>query len=123
MIWVLVALGGGAGSVLRYGVGRLVVHYLGAPSVWGTFAVNVTGSFTLGLFITLASEQFVTAPELRGLIAIGLLGGYTTFSTLSLESIQLLQSGEVAKAGVSLLGNLVLGLTAAYLGVLAGKAV
>ena len=109
--------------MLRYGVGRLSIHYLGPASVWGTFAVNVTGSFALGLFITVALERFAIPVEMRALIAIGFLGGYTTFSTLTFESIQLLQSGEVAKAGLSLLGNLVLGLTAAYLGVLAGKAV
>ncbi len=123
MIWLLVALGGGAGSVLRYGVGRLSIHYLGPTSVWGTFAVNVTGSFALGFFITLTLERLAVPVEMRALIAIGFLGGYTTFSTLSFESIQLLQNGELFKAGLSLLGNFILGLTAAYVGVMAAKAI
>ena len=123
MIWVLVALGGGVGSVLRYGVGRLSVHYLGPTSVWGTFLVNVTGSFALGFFIALALERVAIPAQVRALIAVGFLGGYTTFSTLSLESIQLLESGETLRAVGSLLGNLVLGLLAAYLGLLLGRAV
>jgi CrcB protein len=121
LIWVLVALGGGAGSVLRYGVGRLSVHYLGPTSVWGTFLVNVTGSFALGLFIALALEKFAIPVQLRALIAVGLLGGYTTFSTFSLESVQLLESGQLLRAAASLLGNLALGLAAAYLGLLLGR--
>lgn len=123
MIWVLVALGGGVGSVLRYGVGRLSVHYLGPTSVWGTFLVNVTGSFALGFFIALALERVAIPAQVRALIAVGFLGGYTTFSTLSLESIQLLESGETLRAMASLLGNLGLGLLAAYLGLLLGRAV
>ena len=122
MIWVLVALGGGVGSVLRYGVGRLSVHYLGPASVWGTFLVNVTGSFLLGLFIALSLERLTIPVQVRALIAVGLLGGYTTFSTLSLESIQLLESGELLRAVSSLVGNLALGLAAAYLGLLLGRA-
>lgn len=109
--------------MLRYGAGQLSVHYLGPASVWGTFAVNVTGSFALGLFITLALERFAIPVEVRGLIAIGFLGGYTTFSTLSFETIQLMQSGEPLRAGISLFGNLAIGLAAAYLGVALGRAV
>ena len=109
--------------MLRYGVGQLSVHYLGPTSVWGTFLVNVTGSFALGFFIALALERVAIPAQVRALIAVGFLGGYTTFSTLSLESIQLLESGETLRAVGSLLGNLVLGLLAAYLGLLLGRAV
>ena len=123
MIWILVALGGGVGSALRYGVGRLSVHYLGPTSVWGTFLVNVTGSFALGFFIALALERLAVPAQVRALVAVGFLGGYTTFSTLSLESVQLLESGETLRAVGNLLGNLALGLLAAYLGLLLGRAV
>ncbi len=123
MTWLLVALGGAAGSVLRYGVGRLAVAYLGPTTVVGTFAVNVTGSFALGLFLGLALDRTTIPIHLRSLLAIGFLGGYTTFSTLSFESIRLIESGDVLKAGASVLGNVVLGLAAAYLGLVLGKAV
>ena len=123
MTWLLVALGGATGSALRYGVGQIAVHYLGPSTVLGTFLVNITGSFFLGLFVTLALQRVAIPVELRGLIAIGFLGGYTTFSTLSFETIGLLESGEALRAGASLMGNLVIGLAAAYLGILLGRAV
>ncbi|MFQ6030807.1 MAG: fluoride efflux transporter FluC, partial [Dehalococcoidia bacterium] len=74
MIWLLVALGGAAGSVLRYGAGQLAVHYLGPGSVMGTFAVNVSGSFLLGFFLTLALDKIAVPVDLRGLITVGFLG-------------------------------------------------
>ena len=125
MIWLAVALGGATGSVLRYGAGRLAINYLGPDTVMATFAVNVSGSFALGLFYALAAERTPLPGEtqalIRALIGIGLIGGYTTFSTFSFETIRLLESGELTRAGVSVLGNLVLGLAAAYLGILAAR--
>ena len=121
MAWLLVALGGAGGSVLRYGVARLAASYLGPTTVMGTFIVNVTGSFLLGLFIALALEKASLSGNLRALVAVGFLGGYTTFSTLSLESVRLVEDGELLRAAASILGNLVLGLAAAYIGLLVGR--
>ena len=122
MTWLLVALGGAGGSVLRYGVGRIAVAYLGPSTVMGTFVVNVTGSLALGLLIGLTLERTALPLHLRSLLAIGFLGGFTTFSTLSLETIRLVEAGEVLKAGLSVLGNVFLGLAAAYIGLLLGRA-
>ncbi len=121
MVWLMVALGGAAGSVFRYGAGRLAVDYFGATTVPATFFVNITGSFALGLFVTLAATRFSIPLEYRGLIAVGLLGGYTTFSTLSLEAVQLAESGEVFRAGAVVAANIAVGLIAAYLGILAAR--
>ena len=123
MTWLLVALGGAGGSVLRYGVGRMAVAYLGPTTVMGTFLVNVTGSLALGFFMGLALERSIISVNLRSLLAIGFLGGYTTFSTFTFESLRLVEDGELFKAVVSVLGNVVLGLCAAYLGILLGRAV
>jgi CrcB protein len=125
MVWLMVALGGAAGAVLRYAVGRLAIAYLGPSTVLGTFLVNVTGSFILGLFITLALERSPVPVNTRLvlMIAVGLLGSYTTFSTFSFESIRLIESGYVLRAGGSILGNVVVSLGAAYLGILLGRAV
>jgi CrcB protein len=123
LTWVLVALGGAGGSVLRYGVGRMAVAYLGSTTVMGTFLVNVTGSLALGFFMGLALERSIIPVNLRSLLAIGFLGGYTTFSTLTFESLRLVEDGELFKAALSVLGNVVLGLGAAYLGILLGRAV
>jgi CrcB protein len=125
MTWLMVALGGAAGSLLRYAVGRLAIAYLGPSTVLGTFLVNVTGSFVLGLLITLALERAPVAlnSRLLLLIGVGLLGSYTTFSTFSVESIRLIESGYMVRAGLSILGNVALSLGAAYLGILLGRAI
>ena len=106
---------------MRYGVGRLAATYLGSPTLLDTFFVNVSGSFALGVFLTIALERAAVPVEIRGLIAVGLLGGYTTFSTLTFEAVRVAESGEVLKAGLSIAGNMVTGLLAAYLGVLAAR--
>ena len=122
MIWLLVAAGGAAGSLLRYGIGRVAVHYLGAGTVVGIFAVNITGSFALGFFLGYILQRAEIPAEVRAMIAVGLLGGYTTFSTLSYDTVRLLEAGEFYRAGVNILGSLALGVIAAYLGILAGRA-
>ena len=123
MIWVLVAVGGAAGSVLRFAAGRLAIQLYGTETVWGTLFVNVTGSFALGFFLAYALQRGEISADIRAMVAIGLLGGYTTFSTLSYDTIRLLESGELGRAGINMLANLVIGLTAAYLGILSGRAV
>ena len=123
MTYLLVALGGAAGSLLRYGIGRLTIHYWGTGTVVGTFIVNITGSFALGFFLGWALQRNDLPAEVRAMIAIGLLGGYTTFSTLSYDAVRLLESGEALRAAVNIGGNLVIGLAAAWLGIVAGRAV
>ena len=121
MIWFMVGLRGAAGSVLRYGAGRLAVSYWGPSTVLDTLFVNLTGSFALGLFMALVLEIMAVPTEYRARVAVGLLGGYTTFSTMSFEAVQLAESGELFRAGASVVGNVVLGLLAAYLGILAAR--
>ena len=123
MIWLLVAVGGAVGSVLRYGVGRLAAYCLGADTLAGTLAVNVAGSFALGLLATVFISRTDWPLEIRAMATVGLLGGFTTFSTLAYDGVRLLSNGEYARAGLSIAANLVVGLTAAYLGVLVGRAV
>ena len=121
MVWLLVAAGGAAGSVLRYGAGRLAAHFLGAETVAGTFAVNVIGSFALGVLATVFITRSDWPPELRAMLTVGLLGGFTTFSTLAYDGVRLVSSGELGRAGISVAANLVVGLAAAYAGVLVGR--
>ena len=120
-IWLAVAAGGAIGSMFRYGIGQLTINLLGAPTIVSTLAVNVSGSFLLGLFYTLCNDRIVTSIEIRVLIGVGLIGGYTTFSTFSFETIRLLESGESIKALANISGNLLLGISAAYIGIYIGK--
>ena len=121
MVWLLVAVGGAAGSVLRYGTGRLAAHWLGADTVAGTFAVNIIGSFALGLLATLFITRIGLPAELRMMATVGLLGGFTTFSTLAYDGVRLLSGGEYARAGLSIAANVIVGLAAAWLGVMAAR--
>ncbi len=123
MVWLLVAIGGAAGAVLRFGIGRLAGQMLGPGTLWGTLFVNVTGSFALGFFLALSLQRSEIPADVRAMVTIGLLGGYTTFSTLSYDTIHLLESGEVVRAGMNIIANLAIGLTAAYLGLLSGRTI
>ena len=123
MIYLLVAAGGAAGSVLRFAAGRLAIQLLGAGTVWGTLFVNVTGSFALGFFLAYALQRGEISADVRAMVAIGLLGGYTTFSALSYDTIRLLESGDLGRAGINIVANLVVGLAAAYVGILSGRAI
>ena len=120
-LWLAVAAGGAIGSMFRYGIGQLTINLLGAPTIVSTLAVNVSGSFLLGLFYTLCNDRIVTSIEIRVLIGVGLIGGYTTFSTFSFETIRLLESGESIKAVANISSNLLLGIGAAYIGIIKGK--
>ena len=123
MSWLMVAAGGAAGSVIRYGVQRLAIHYGAQGTVLATLSVNISGSFALGFVVTLILERISVPADVRTLVTVGFLGGYTTFSTLSFETVQLLDNGEVWRASWSLMANVVLGLGVAYMGVLLARAV
>ena len=122
MIWLLVAIGGAAGSVLRYAANRTAAHYFGPDTVVGIFAVNVVGSFALGFLATVFIQRSGLPIELRAMATVGLLGGFTTFSTLAYDGVRLLSGGEYLRAGVSLAANVVIGLAAAWLGVVVARA-
>lgn len=113
----LVALGGGAGSVLRWSVASLAQRLtLGAAMPWGTLVVNVIGSFAIGALLALAEERGALAPEMRLLLVTGVLGGFTTFSAYSAETLALLRSGHGALALLYGAGSVLLGVGAAWAG-------
>lgn len=115
--FLLVALGGGAGSVLRWSVSSLAQRLTpGAALPWGTLAVNVIGSFAIGALLALADERGALAPEMRLLLVTGVLGGFTTFSAYSAETLALLRAGHGALALLYGAGSIVLGVGAAYAG-------
>ena len=117
-----IAVAGAFGALARYGLEGLVSDRAHGAFPWGTFVVNISGSFLLGLVFVLMTERTVVDPWLRSSLTIGFLGAYTTFSTLSLESYRLLEDGALGLALANTLGSLAAGLTAVYLGVVAGRA-
>jgi fluoride exporter len=117
-------VGGGIGSVFRYAVTLLVTQRFGPGFPWATFAINVTGSLIIGIVFELSQTRaFGVTPLVRLFLMTGVLGGYTTFSTFSLDMVTL--AGE--RAGLLALGyaagSVILGFAAAYLGIVAARAV
>lgn len=119
MIWLQVALGGALGSVLRFWLAGFVEHRAGAP-FWGTLAVNVVGSFLIGLLGNLRANG--PTEITRYLFMVGVLGGFTTFSTFSLQTVELLQEGSTALALVNVALSLILCVLGAWLGATCGVA-
>lgn len=118
----LVALGGAIGSVLRWAVVLLATYRLGPGFPWGTMAVNLAGSFTIGLVAELAAGGSLSPPA-RIFLATGILGGFTTFSAFSLETLLLTRDGLPVSAFAYAIGSVVLGLGAAYLGTVLARVV
>ena len=95
---LLVAVGGGLGTALRYGVGRWAIALMGPGFPFGTFAVNIIGGFAMGLLAGWLARFSDGGEELRLLLGVGVLGGFTTFSAFSLEVYNMITRAEVALA-------------------------
>ena len=112
-----VALGGAAGSVLRYLIGVVMVARLGALFPWHTLAINIAGSFAIGIVMELGQTQALgVTPPARTFLAVGILGGFTTFSSFSYETLALLGRGAGGAALTYASGSVVLGVLAAFAG-------
>ncbi len=120
---LFIGAGGFLGAIARYIVDARLTAYTGGTLPWGTFAINMSGSFLIGLLFVLMTERAALPAELRGPLMIGFLGSYTTFSTLALESWRMLQDGAWLTASVNLAGSLLLGLVAVIAGVAIGRAI
>ena len=116
----LVMLGGAGGALARYAL-QLIALRLGFSSQIGILAVNVSGSFALGLLLSLWLAKTSYPPGLQLLLAVGFLGSFTTFSTLMWESFRLAQNDAVLMAVLNLSGSVAAGLAAVALGFLAGR--
>ncbi len=119
-LWV--AAGGALGSVLRYWVAEAFARAGAVAFPWATLFANVTGSFLLGAIAALAAAEgrFPLGQEARLFLTVGVCGGYTTFSTFSLQTVELARAGALAPAALNALLSLAACLLAAWLGGLAG---
>lgn len=119
----MIGLSGGLGALSRYWVEGVIVRRYSGIFPLGTFLVNISGAFLLGLAFTVMTERFLVSPNLRSALTIGFLGAYTTFSTLSLETFRLLEDGAYFFGVLNALGSLTVGLVAVWLGVVVGRAI
>jgi CrcB protein len=118
-----VGVGGFLGANARYWLGGWIQSRWGVAFPWGTFVINVTGSFLLGLFMALVTERYALpqTPTLRLVVAIGFVGGYTTFSTFEYETLSLVSTGALLRAVGNAFGSLFAGFAAVWLGVVLGR--
>ena len=119
-IW-WVGLGGFLGANARYLLGGFISERWGAVFPYGTFVINVTGSFILGFFMAYAQERPWVAPGARLLFAIGFVGAYTTFSTFEYETMRLLQEREMLLAMLNIFGSVLTGMIAVFGGFALGE--
>ncbi len=118
---IAIAVGGAAGSVLRYWLSAWVYAFAGRGFPYGTLAVNVLGCLAMGVLFVVFLERLSDDMALRAGLLIGLLGGFTTFSTFSIETFNLIEEGEWLKAGLNMAGSVVLCVGATWIGVLLGR--
>jgi CrcB protein len=120
IFWV--GIGGGVGAICRYLVGREVTERFGGLFPWGTLTVNVTGALLIGILFALLTEKGIGHEHLRLLLVVGFLGGYTTFSSYTLEAVNLVESGDWGTALLYLAGSNLAGLVACAIGIWSARA-
>jgi len=119
-IW-WVGLGGFLGANARYLLGGWISERWGAVFPYGTFVINITGSFILGFFMAYAQEHPWVAPTARLLFAVGFVGAYTTFSTFEYETMRLIQEREMLLAMLNIFGSVLTGMVAMFGGFALGE--
>ncbi len=121
-VHLLAIAGGGAiGAVLRFLAASGVQRLLERGFPYGTLFVNLTGSLLMGVLFVLLTERTLSPPWVRAFLLVGFLGAFTTFSTFSIETFNLLESGEMLRAVVNVLLSVGMCVMAAMLGVMVGR--
>src|SRR5579864_2966939 len=121
MTYLLIVVGGGTGSLARYLIGTAIMSRLGSRFPLGTLVINVTGSFLIGLIMTLLTEQLQANPNWRPLLVIGFLGGYTTFSSFEWETFSAVRDGGFWIGLANVVGSVTLGYMAVWVGAVLGR--
>jgi fluoride exporter len=121
--YLMVGVGGGLGSILRFWLGSYVGSRMGTRFPYGTFIINVTGSFLIGFVFALLTTRTTWSPNWRYLIPVGFIGGYTTFSSFEFETLRAIQDGQIYLGVLYVVSSVVLGLFAVWGGVVTGSAI
>ena len=125
IMYLAVALGGALGTIGRYFISGVVANAFGETFPWGTLIINVTGSFVIGFFATLTAPdgRVMVSGTTRQFVMTGLCGGYTTFSSFSLQTLNLLRDGEWTPAAGNILGSVVFCMIGVWLGAISAAAI
>lgn len=120
-LFLLVTTGGALGTAARYVLSGAVANTFGETFPWGTLIVNITGCFIIGFFFTLTAPdgRLFVSGQTRQFVMTGFCGGYTTFSSFSLQTLNLMRDGEWLSAGGNIAGSVVLCMLGVWLGSLA----
>jgi CrcB protein len=114
---LLVGFGGGMGSIARYLCQKYIAQWYPHPFPFGTFLVNISGCFLIGLFYALSEKGNLLTPEWRIFLTTGICGGFTTFSSFAYENMTLMKSGDFVYFGLYTAGSVGLGIVATFLGI------
>lgn len=122
--YLAVAAGGAVGACLRYYLGSTaLLGRVAAPFPTATFVINITGSFIIGFFLTLAAERMRIDPHIRLAVAVGFVGAYTTFSTFEYETARLVEARQIGVALLNIILSVVIGYGAVWLGIAAARVI
>lgn len=122
MKYLMVALGGSAGAIARYAVGSYIGNRMGSRFPYGTFVINISGSFVIGLVMTILAKHSQMSRSWLYLIPIGFIGAYTTFSTFEFETLRLIQDGQSFSALLNAALSVMVGFAMVWIGMVAGRA-
>jgi len=120
-IWV--GVGGVIGTLCRYWLSESFAAWLGSGFPWGTVFINITGCFIIGFFSTLTGTdgRFIVSPVVRSFFMVGICGGYTTFSSFSLQTLNMVQKGDWSTAGFHIAGSVIMCLLGVWAGAVAAS--
>jgi CrcB protein len=117
----MIGLGGAAGAIARYQIAAMVQARVPAGFPYGTFVVNVSGCFVMGLVTALLTDRLVGHPNWRFLIPIGFVGAYTTFSTFELETFRAATEGALGVAMANVAASVVIGYLSLWIGLVVAR--